>query len=170
MPLIVERIHRGESASDIGIPEIQYNSWKQTLEEFLLSWDGNNFEPSFRVWALEKEQEESESLGVKFTPNPDFDPVKAEEAKNGKIVTCGDPLPDTPSLTTRAGNLSKALFRWAVEGLPVESKESASARVAICETNECGFYDGSICRHQKCGCFSKIKTFLTTEHCPLGKW
>lgn len=75
-----------------------------------------------------------------------------------------------PKMPARMKNFSKAIFRFIVEGMPTETKESALQRLAICETNECGYFDGSICRHQNCGCFTKIKTFLTTEHCPLNKW
>lgn len=87
------------------------------------------------------------------------------------IVKVGDEgLPPTPSMATRAKNLGKAMFRFVAEGMPVESRAAAEARVKICESNACGYFDGSICRHAKCGCFTKIKTFLTTEHCPLGHW
>lgn len=79
-------------------------------------------------------------------------------------------LPEKPAMKTRASNFSKAIFRFVVEGMPISSKEKAHEKLAICESNECGYFDGSICRHTKCGCFAKIKTFFETEHCPIGKW
>lgn len=80
------------------------------------------------------------------------------------------PPPVMPSIGRRVLNFSKAIFKFVVSGLPTEEKREAKKRLSICETNECGYFDGSICRHQNCGCYTKVKTFLTTEHCPLGKW
>jgi len=75
-----------------------------------------------------------------------------------------------PELPTRVKNFSKAIFKFVVSGFPVATKAEAQRKLEICETNECGYFDGSICRHTKCGCFSKIKTFFETENCPIGKW
>lgn len=75
-----------------------------------------------------------------------------------------------PTIATRAGNFSKAMFRWVAEGFPLETKAEANRRVAICESNACGYFNGSICLHQRCGCYANIKRFIATEHCPIGKW
>ncbi len=84
-------------------------------------------------------------------------------------------LHEMPKITKRAKHASVALFKFAItsilEGrLPVKTKEEAKRRFALCESNECGYFDGSICRHTQCGCFSKIKTFFETEACPIGEW
>ncbi len=77
---------------------------------------------------------------------------------------------EEPDFNQRAKNFSKAIFKFVVDGMPIESKAKAKERLAICELNECGYFDGSVCRHLNCGCFAKIKTFFSTEHCPIGKW
>lgn len=84
-----------------------------------------------------------------------------EGLKSGKTV---------PAMPVRAKNFSKAIFKFVVNGMPIASKEQAQAKLEICEANECGYFDGSVCMHTKCGCFSKIKTFFLTENCPIDKW
>jgi hypothetical protein len=74
-----------------------------------------------------------------------------------------------PNIGKRAKNLSKALFKFVVNGLPIATREEAQRKLAICEGG-CEYFDGSICRHTDCGCFAKIKTFFETEKCPIGKW
>lgn len=75
-----------------------------------------------------------------------------------------------PGISRRVRHFSKAIFKFVAAGCPTATKEKAEARVAICEANVCGYFDGSICRHQNCGCYTKIKKFLETESCPVGKW
>jgi hypothetical protein len=90
--------------------------------------------------------------------------------KHATVSPDGRGKPAVPRLETRAKNFTKALFRFIVQGFPLSTRKQAMEKLAICETNECGFFDGSICRHTKCGCFTRIKTFFESEHCPIGKW
>jgi len=103
--------------------------------------------------------------------------IYAEELKNGgQFIDLfvrhpfNNDLPQRPAMPRRAKNFSKAVFRFVVDGMPLESKAVASRRLAMCERNQCGFFDGSVCRHINCGCYSKIKTFFASEHCPVGLW
>jgi hypothetical protein len=138
--MIFEDIYAGKTAQQIGLRDSDYASRKALLDRFLAQWGGGDLRADYVAWI--KTQPEGQ------TPS----------------------YPAMPEAVERAGNLGRALFRFVVAGLPIETREHADARVKICETNECGFYDGSVCRHTKCGCFTKIKTFLETEHCPIGKW
>jgi hypothetical protein len=154
--MITLRIYNGETAEEIGIPQVEYESRKAPIDRFLLSWSGEDFLTDYFAWL----------------------PTQDEGGANDGQIPCGESIntpvqttpPQMPSLVTRTSNLTKAMFRFVVEGMPIESKPEATRRLEICETNECGYFDGSICRHTKCGCFSKIKTFFATEHCPLGHW
>ena len=93
-----------------------------------------------------------------------------------------------PSLLQRMGNATKAVVntaKRALKRLPIfASKEEAEKRLAICQTNQCGFYRASDmhCSHKECGCLlgSKLttvnkfgrpaKTALAGEKCPEGYW
>ena len=145
MSIIAERIYKGETAYDIGISDMQFTSRKEAVDRFLLQWSGSDFVADYLDWLpTQPEGGAEDNLNVE--------------------------LPGMPKITTRAKNFSKAMFKIVVNGLPFETREGAKKKLAICETNECGYFDGSICRHQNCGCFSKIKTFFETESCPIDKW
>ena len=143
--MIAERIYKGETAYDIGIPDIQFKSRKDVVDRFLSQWEGGDFKADYLTWL----------------------PTQPEGGSEDHLATI---LPDMPTASTRAGNFSKAMFKLVVNGFPVATKAEAERKLAICETNDCGYFDGSICRHQNCGCFSKIKTFFETENCPIGRW
>jgi len=87
--------------------------------------------------------------------------------------TSAAPRPQEPTAAELAANFSSALARWSAAGFPVVSRETYEARAAVCEP--CEFWDGAArlglgkCRHKKCGC-TKMKRWLATEKCPLGKW
>ena len=153
--MIVLRIYLGETAEQIGIPPMRYEQQKALVDRFLVDWRGTDFATDYLAW-----------LPTQPEGRVDFVPKRIE--KKGYFKTPEEP--DMPATSVRAGNFARALFRFVVEGMPIESKPEAQRRLSICETNECGYFDGSVCRHTKCGCFSKIKTFFSTEHCPLGKW
>jgi hypothetical protein len=79
-----------------------------------------------------------------------------------------------PSLARRIANFSKAAIGHAVRGLPTADQATIDARLEICKA--CPRFDGSICRHAKCGCgISRERAFLNKlawadQSCPLGKW
>lgn len=51
-----ERIYNGETSADIGIPEVQYESLKKTVDEFTEQWGGGDFPADFRAWLKSKEE------------------------------------------------------------------------------------------------------------------
>jgi hypothetical protein len=74
-----------------------------------------------------------------------------------------------PPLLKQAGNVFEAAKRlaatwWAGESVTVDKAEAAR-RMAICF--ECDKYDPNQGRCTLCGCWSKWKKRLATEHCPL---
>lgn len=83
------------------------------------------------------------------------------------------PPPTEPTAAELAANFTVAVARWSAAGFPVVSRKIYDARAAICAP--CEFWDGSArldlgkCTHKKCGC-TKMKRWLATEKCPLGKW
>lgn len=104
----------------------------------------------------------------RFLAGNEWDLDSYKEWSRGEVFLPVPPLPK------RIKHVSRALFKFAVraiqEGkLPIETKENAQRKLSICE-DDCEYYNGSICTHIDCGCFSKIKTFFETENCPVGKW
>ena len=155
--MIAERIYNGETAEQIGIPEIQFDSRKEIVDKFLVGWAGADFTADFLVWLPLQEEG-----GANEDPARRFD--KAAEG-------CDDcpSQHEMPSLPSRAGHFAVGIFKFIVEGMPLSTKVEAERKLALCEGG-CEYFDGSVCRHTKCGCFSKIKTFFETESCPIGKW
>jgi hypothetical protein len=78
-----------------------------------------------------------------------------------------------PSTFEMAVNLSSAMRRWAASGLKTVSEQEYEARSAVCSA--CAFWDASArmglgkCNAPGCGC-TKLKLWLATEKCPIGKW
>jgi hypothetical protein len=91
-------------------------------------------------------------------------------------VDDGPPQEVDPSLTRKAANYCKAINRWRAAGMPNRTDADTSRVYAICESNECGFFNAKgSCRI--CGCkvsrsrhalFNKIR--MATESCPKGIW
>lgn len=48
------------------------------------------------------------------------------------------------------------------------SNEVREERMNICLSCEHLFRPTMNCK--KCGCFTKVKTWLPSQHCPVGKW
>ncbi len=49
-------------------------------------------------------------------------------------------------------------------------KVIAESRLTICKLNRCGKYRKSLAMCKECGCFLKLKTYITSQKCPLGHW
>ena len=87
--------------------------------------------------------------------------------------TTGAKPPEEPTASELVGNFSSAVAKWAVAGFPVVEQDVFDARSAACES--CEFWDGQArlglgkCTHRKCGC-TRMKRWLATERCPIGKW
>jgi hypothetical protein len=78
-----------------------------------------------------------------------------------------------PSLLDLARNFHHAITKWSVAGFPVVSATEYQSRAVACDA--CEFWDAQAraglghCRHHACGC-TKLKRWLATEHCPIGRW
>lgn len=63
-----------------------------------------------------------------------------------------------------------AMFRWACGYLagekPVATSDCQNARLVQCHA--CEQYASGQCK--KCTCYVVVKTWLSSEKCPLGKW
>ena len=85
--------------------------------------------------------------------------------------TSGAPRPREPTAAELAANFSTAIARWSAAGFPVVSRETYDARAAVC--GPCAFWDAAarlgLGKCKKCGC-ARMKRWIATEKCPLGKW
>lgn len=76
-----------------------------------------------------------------------------------------------PPLTGRAWNFARSGVRVisaiAANKKIVRTQAERDSALAIC-SGGCDKWDGKTCN--VCGCFGAFKTWLETEHCPLGKW
>lgn len=83
--------------------------------------------------------------------------------------TCNKPSKGKlPSLKKRAKNFTKAVGKRAAAGFVNVGDEEYASRLEICESNQCGHFNGTHCL--KCGCPVKKKAKWATEQCPVGLW
>jgi hypothetical protein len=75
-----------------------------------------------------------------------------------------------PSLLTMAGNALGAAARFLGAGCKIEPAEEQARRLEICRS--CEKFIAADQRCSLCGCWSKFKAKLASEHCPLDppKW
>ena len=84
-----------------------------------------------------------------------------------------DRIPPEPRFIDEAKNMTKALSRWSKSGFKLASNKIIGQRKDFCM--KCSFWEHGArlglgkCNHEKCGC-TKIKWWLATESCPIGKW
>ncbi len=142
--MIAEKIYKGATAEDLGIPEVQYASRRAVLDRFLAQWSGGDFRADYRAWI--KTQQEGRTAS--------------------RAVVVGSDIPAKAGLSDMARNAAGALGRALKSGgrrVPLAEQER---RLAICRG--CQHWTGRRCL--LCGCFGKLKTRLATESCPIGKW
>jgi hypothetical protein len=78
-----------------------------------------------------------------------------------------------PRIQDSAKNLTTAISKWMKAGFPVANEKTISERKESCLN--CQFWKKEAriglgkCIHEKCGC-TKLKWWLSTESCPIGKW
>lgn len=132
--------------------------------------DGNTIELTPEAYADLVKQYDPASIGK---------PVKGVCPSCSRSVASIRPVPQSkankqgpqfPPVATQINNAGKAVAKVVgniVKGInPIVSKAEQDARLAIC--NVCPqFKDG---RCLKCGCVAKLKTRLTSQHCPIGSW
>lgn len=99
------------------------------------------------------------------------DVVNAGNLKMERHIT--PDMLEEPSLLELASNFTTALTKWVKAGAPVVSEEVYRERSAICETCEYWKPESRFglgkCSAPGCGC-TKLKRWLSTEHCPMNKW
>ena len=82
------------------------------------------------------------------------------------------PAPTYPPIATQIGNAvgaaGRAIAAVASGEKVVVSTEEQERRLAVC--HGCDRFDAKQDRCSACGCFSRWKSILATEVCPLSKW
>lgn len=82
--------------------------------------------------------------------------------------------PPLPRPMAIASNAVKAIGRNVTHvargNRPTVDTATAAHRLQICESCPLFNSENERCTHPHCGCFAKIKTWLTAEKCPEGKW
>jgi hypothetical protein len=75
------------------------------------------------------------------------------------------------SISTKALTFLQAMRTWKSAGFPLPTRRMIHNRLTICKACEQFLPGGNLMLGEckKCGC-TKLKTFLATEKCPLGKW
>lgn len=71
-----------------------------------------------------------------------------------------------PGLLRMAVSATKAMMRFIGSGLKTTPAPIQQSRMATCEA--CEHHTGLRCR--VCGCFTRVKTRMAHEQCPIGKW
>ncbi len=152
--MIAKKIYEGATAKDLKITEMQYDSRKKILDEFLLKWDGQFFEDSFlkfiekyrckdTVIQSEPQKREKYSLSV-------------EEDEESTDITYGEMFK----------GLAKNIKAIVESGFEVCSNSIHEARYKKCK--QCEYF---VCgRCTRCGCFMKLKTKFKSMNCPMGYW
>lgn len=107
---------------------------------------------------------------VEFELPDDFDPVEAPVVAAAPVP---EPTPEEPTVAELATNFTVAVAKWAASGFKVVDGATYAARSAACagcehwsDTARLGL---GKCSAPGCGC-TRLKRWLATERCPLGKW
>ena len=103
------------------------------------------------------------------------------EATPGACVELDNaPISAHPSKMEMATHFAGAMFRWLKSGFKITSWETFDARMTQCRGDaaagipRCPYFHTSsggwnFVHCEKCGC-SKLKLFVSSERCPIGKW
>lgn len=73
-----------------------------------------------------------------------------------------------PPLMEQAGNALAAAGRAIASGFARVDQAEQGRRLTICR--DCEWFDKTEGRCSKCGCLTQLKTWLSTERCPIAKW
>ena len=84
------------------------------------------------------------------------------------IEVAGALAPAPPSLAEMALSFEAAMKRWKAAGFPVVSQADYRERATVCEGCK-NWRPGIFAGCRLCRC-SKLKLWLGTEGCRLGKW
>lgn len=89
-------------------------------------------------------------------------------AKNAKEMPSN---PGYPSLAKQVKNAVVAAGKAISSGIARVGKDEQERRFEICRSCT-EWFDSTKerCRHPQCGCYMRVKTWLATQQCPVGKW
>ena len=91
----------------------------------------------------------------------------------GAVGPTVPPLPERSSIPEKARRLALALVRWARGGFGLVGAVARQRRKRACEACDYWRPKGNVglgeCQAPGCGC-TRLKCWLPTERCPLGKW
>jgi len=154
--MIARLIYDGATAEDLDMPEIQYNSRKETLDAFLKEWDGENFEDGFRKF-----------VSVQRVP----DTIIPEKKPRREDELCGKPIEEVdavPDLTygEMFSGLAKGISSIIKSGVKMVDNDTHATRFTLCQ--ECDMLIDGRCK--RCGCYMKLKSKFHSMRCPIGKW
>lgn len=161
------RLRREHPWEIIFLPEVMFCAFKLPLNavQFLSKDDDQRAEALASMWR--RIESPSDVYGVHTFGLPLMPLPPAPEPKDDPAVEVAHKpatfLDKLRNATTAAGRAGKKLLKG--EKVLVTPEEQQS-RLAIC--GGCEFLRKGNCR--LCGCVTKFKTRLTTEHCPINKW
>jgi hypothetical protein len=123
-------------------------------------------------WMLEQAERENDRFGWSerfFNHSLEF--VRRTLVSNPHIPET--PIQTGPTALQMAETAAIAAAQWIAGGMEVADETTRMQRQIICST--CELWDAAArfglgkCKHPHCGC-TKVKQWLATEKCPLGKW
>lgn len=149
--MIAKHIYEGMTAHELGLSDIQYSSRKETVDRFLESWNGVNFEESFLKFIQEEQKEFKNTFDYKGNV------VGQASTEIEKDLTYGEMFSDL------AINI-KAIAKSGIKLVSVDEHEKRYGTCLKCE------YLTKVKRCKKCGCFMKLKSKFASMDCPEKKW
>lgn len=148
--MIAEDIHNGKTATELNLPDGEYESRVETLDLFLAQWDGSDFKEAYIIWLDSRMEEETTKI---VSPAGNRDEVESEDETD---LTFGETFK----------GLALSIKGIIKSGIKISSNEEHSHRYEICLA--CKYLEGGAC--VKCGCFMKLKTKFKAMKCPIGLW
>lgn len=143
--MFAKMIYNGATAKSLEMSEVEYNSRVSTLQEFLRTWNGVDFEEAYLLWLREK---------------------------NGITTIVDKPNVDnTPTTKEMVSSFAVAAAQHVKSGFKKAEPEEIERRKKLC--SECdkmgtsGRWEG---RCMVCGCFMGVKAKWATAKCPVNKW
>lgn len=141
-----------------------------TLAEVQEQWA--NQPNAWVTWMLSQATKE----GDRFGWSDSFWVHSLEFVARTKVPNPNKPVQEIqtgPTVLQMAANVAKAASDWVSGGMEMANDETQTKRKNICAG--CELWDANArlglgkCTHEKCGC-TKMKVWLATSVCPLGRW
>jgi hypothetical protein len=110
-------------------------------------------------------------------------PYQQKPGEDFATAAPGGTATEGPSVTQRISNFRKAFAKHAKSRFRKVPEDVGAKRLAICRSNECGFFRTTnnpmmpeMCSHKDCGCIlsrnlaNDGKTSWTSQACPIKMW